>query len=298
MTNKKSTKRAELPATKVAGVLGVVLPKSNISLSPSGDFGIAEGTPASAGAVTAPFLPIGSPKLIYSCTGHPAVKTAGVHVGAGTKNSGSSTRRKQQPPPLVVAITGTPGTGKTTISDIVAEKLGFAHVDVSRLIKSDVKRYGLGWDEERKTIIANIPETRKKVQELVRENKEKNQGFVIDGHFSPEVCKPDLVIVLRCPPKKLYKRLRTRKNYAETSVKENVEAECIDSCFVHAQQSSGKAARIIEIETSGSVIEDSEKVVRAIKSARIMRASSRHAARKKEKNPHSKFDYSDECITA
>ena len=38
---------AELPANKWAGVLGVVLPQSNISL----------GTPAAAGAV----LPLGSP---------------------------------------------------------------------------------------------------------------------------------------------------------------------------------------------------------------------------------------------
>jgi len=214
-----------------------------------------------------------------------------------------TTNKRRKKPPFVVAITGTPGTGKTTISNAVSKKLDFAHVDVSSIIKSDVKRYGLGWDDERKTIIANIPETRKKVLALIRKNEYKRKGFVIDGHFSPEVCKPDLVIVLRCPPKKLYKRLKTRKNYAERSVKENVEAECIDSCFVHAQQSTSKAACIIEIETSGTVRGDSEKVIHAIKSFMIhnhrnQRFASSSAGRTEKTAMRSKFDYSDECIIA
>ena len=39
-----------------------------------------------------------------------------------------------------ILITGTPGTGKTTTASLIAEETGFAHVDVSALVKKEVSR--------------------------------------------------------------------------------------------------------------------------------------------------------------
>ena len=38
-----------------------------------------------------------------------------------------------------ILITGTPGTGKTTTASLIAEETGFAHVDVSALVKKEVR---------------------------------------------------------------------------------------------------------------------------------------------------------------
>jgi len=199
-------------------------------------------------------------------------------------------KKRKDDKPLVVAITGTPGTGKTALSRIAAGKLGFTHVDVSELIKSNVNELGVGWDSERRTIIADTAATRRRIVELIRQNRKGSPGFVIDGHFSPEVCKPDLVIVLRCHPEKLRKRLKARSGWRELKVRENVEAECIDSCFIHAKETGG-SARIIEIETCGTVSGDSGKVMDTIRSFMKLKKPGTKGKRSGRRGG-SEFDYS------
>jgi len=43
-----------------------------------------------------------------------------------------------------ILITGTPGTGKTTTASLVAEEAGFTHIDVSALVKKEVRSLGSG----------------------------------------------------------------------------------------------------------------------------------------------------------
>lgn len=45
-----------------------------------------------------------------------------------------------------ILVTGTPGTGKTTTSSLVADATGLRHIDVSSLVRS--KNLHDGWDEE------------------------------------------------------------------------------------------------------------------------------------------------------
>lgn len=41
-----------------------------------------------------------------------------------------------------ILITGTPGTGKTTTASLIAEEVGFSHIDVSALVKKEVREGG------------------------------------------------------------------------------------------------------------------------------------------------------------
>jgi len=45
-----------------------------------------------------------------------------------------------------ILITGTPGTGKTTTAELVAEQTGLRHINVGELVKS--QQLYCGWDEE------------------------------------------------------------------------------------------------------------------------------------------------------
>jgi adenylate kinase len=52
-----------------------------------------------------------------------------------------------------ILITGTPGTGKTTLSKNVAETAGLNHIEVGQLVKD--KSLHDGWDEEFQSYILN-----------------------------------------------------------------------------------------------------------------------------------------------
>jgi len=52
-----------------------------------------------------------------------------------------------------ILITGTPGTGKSTLSELLSSKSGLRHIDVSELVKE--KDLHDGRDEEFDTYILN-----------------------------------------------------------------------------------------------------------------------------------------------
>ncbi len=56
---------------------------------------------------------------------------------------------------MILFITGTPGTGKTTISKLLKEQFSFNIVDINRLV-DDEKLY-TGIDEEKGYKIVDIP---------------------------------------------------------------------------------------------------------------------------------------------
>lgn len=120
-----------------------------------------------------------------------------------------------------IALTGTPGTGKTTLSRLLAKKTKFRVLYLNKA----VVRYKLysGYDRERKTYVADI----KKINDFVKKRTKKGD-WIIDSHLShllsPKII--DKVIVLRCDTKELERRLR-RKHWSKKKIEENVEAEMI-----------------------------------------------------------------------
>ncbi|MGD2251113.1 MAG: adenylate kinase family protein [Candidatus Methanofastidiosia archaeon] len=118
-----------------------------------------------------------------------------------------------------IAITGTPGVGKTTTAQELSEYLGFTHVNVSE-VASDM---GAVITKEGDTSVVNI--------DILKEKLDMDD-IIIDSHFA-EVFEVDFVFVLRCEPKVLYKRLEER-GYSKEKIKENVMAEILDYCLVNS----------------------------------------------------------------
>jgi adenylate kinase len=113
-----------------------------------------------------------------------------------------------------VAVTGTPGTGKTTATDRVETALDVVHL-------SDViDREGLvtGTDEERDTQVVDV--------DALREWFEGQTDVLVESHLAHEL-PVDRVVVLRCHPEELARRLRERDEPAAT-VTENAESEALD----------------------------------------------------------------------
>ncbi len=138
----------------------------------------------------------------------------------------------------VIAISGTPGTGKTSLAIKLSKILGFIYLDANKLIK----KYNLaeGYDAARKSIIVDVTKLNKilvKESNSLKRSKSKNSesGVIIDSHLSHYLSKRqvDLCIITKCDIKVLHKRLKKR-GYDKNKILENLQAEVFDVCYNEA----------------------------------------------------------------
>jgi adenylate kinase len=144
---------------------------------------------------------------------------------------------------LVVAVSGTPGTGKSVFARTLAKKLGARLVDLNALIKKR-KIYKKDADG---TLIADPIKVRTEFAHLI---KNLRGSVVVEGllaHFlQPKYISH--VVVLRTKPSVLEKRLRKR-GYALKKIKDNVESEALSIILWEAVKIHG-AKKVYEIDTT------------------------------------------------
>ena len=143
-----------------------------------------------------------------------------------------------------VALTGTPGTGKTTVSNILNERYGIRVVHLHDIIIEG--HYYLVRDKSRDSLIVNISSLLK---------HKFAEDCLIEGHLS-HYLQVDLIIVLRANPKVLKRRLYKR-GYPEAKVVENYEAEISDTILIEAleMQEFDNVYEVDATHTSESTIE-------------------------------------------
>jgi len=145
---------------------------------------------------------------------------------------------------LVIAVSGTPGTGKSVFARALARKLDARLVDLNALIKRK-KLFKLDVDGTR---IANLRGMR---VEFARIMKRSSDSIVVEGllaHLLPTKYLTH-VVVLRTRPKVLEKRLRARK-YSWAKLRDNLEAEALSIILWEAVQEHG-AEKVYEIDMTG-----------------------------------------------
>ena len=159
---------------------------------------------------------------------------------------------------IVIALTGTPGAGKTSIAKILA-RAGWLRLELNKLVKKE-KLYS-GWDKKRKTWIVDERKLKKFVADFISKNHEKN--IVVDSHISHILPTKFFtqVFVLRCEPKILEKRLK-KKNWSREKIRENVEAEIIGLIEFEAREKHKKVFSIntTEISAAGAASRILEKL--------------------------------------
>jgi adenylate kinase len=136
-----------------------------------------------------------------------------------------------------VAVTGTPGTGKTTVTDLVSDRVA---VDVIHL-NDAIRDEGLysERDETRDSLVADF--------DAVRETLGDWSG-ILESHLAHHF-EADAVVVLRCAPDELTDRLESRGEN-EAKVRENVESEALDIVLSESVRNVGEEA-VYEIDTTG-----------------------------------------------
>jgi adenylate kinase len=134
-----------------------------------------------------------------------------------------------------VAVTGTPGTGKTTATDRLTTDLAVVHLN------EVIRERGLttGRDEARDTLVADV--------DAVADWLAGRDDVLFESHLAHRF-EADRVVVLRCHPETIETRLRDRGEPAAT-VSENAESEALDVVLSEAVAEHGRD-RVYEIDTT------------------------------------------------
>ncbi|KAK3609201.1 hypothetical protein CHS0354_003181 [Potamilus streckersoni] len=133
-----------------------------------------------------------------------------------------------------VLITGTPGTGKTTLGAELAQRTGLNYINVGDLAKQE-ELYD-GWDAQYQCPILNEDRVIDELEDTVNPG-----GNIVDYHgcdFFPERWF-DIVFVLRTDNTILYKRLE-QKGYTGKKLEDNIQCEIFQTILEEAVDSYNK----------------------------------------------------------
>jgi len=160
----------------------------------------------------------------------------------------------------LIIITGTPGVGKTIVSEKLAARLDGLHVDLAETVKRE--KLTSGYDKRRQTLIADMNKLAKRVQQVIKQRKD---NVVIDGHYAPAVipkAQVTRVFVLRCHPQQLKTQMQ-RRGFKGTKLWENLTAEILDVCLYDAIMNVG-IEKVCEIDTTNKTVEDTVNEILSI----------------------------------
>ena len=156
---------------------------------------------------------------------------------------------------MIIAVSGTPGTGKTTLSKKLAKKLNYTYLDVASLIKQN--KIAESYDKKRKCYVVDI----KKLNKILIREIKKYSNLIVDSHLSHYLPKKyvDLCIITECDLKELEKRLK-KKKYNKAKVRENLDCEIFDICLNEAKETGHK---VLVVDTTKGI--NIDKIIKKLK---------------------------------
>jgi adenylate kinase len=151
----------------------------------------------------------------------------------------------------LVAVSGTPGTGKSSACSVLKEMGREVH-DVAGLASERGAAAGRSMGE----LVVDV----EKLADSIDDVRSAEPFAIIDGHLSHHL-RPDLCVVLRCSPKVLRARYEAR-GYSEKKARDNLEAEAIDLVLVEAMRACPRTYEINATRKRAKrVAADIEKIV-------------------------------------
>jgi adenylate kinase len=152
----------------------------------------------------------------------------------------------------VIVVTGTPGVGKTTISQKLADRLDARYLNITDLVKEEKLITSI--DKVRKTLVADTKKVSKRVQEILQSSV---GNLIIEGHYAVDVVPNkdvNIIIVLRREPIEL-KAVLEKRGFDGKKLWENLAAEILDVCLLDTL-SICDAYKVCEIDVSGKTVEE------------------------------------------
>lgn len=175
----------------------------------------------------------------------------------------ASKRRIKTSKATIIAVSGTPGTGKTRLSKTLALALNAKRIDCTKLIKE--KKLYQSYDKQRECFIVDLNAFKRAISQIIQENKAQKQPktLVIDSHMSHFLHTNliDLVVITTCNIKELSKRLKKR-GYAVEKIRENLDAEIFDTCCIEANE---HRHRVLKLDLSKKDQKTTKTAIKQVK---------------------------------
>ena len=156
---------------------------------------------------------------------------------------------------MIIAISGTPGVGKTSVAKGLKRIISANFISLHSILVR--KKINYGYDAERKTRIVSIKDLKKAIKKLIKKDKIN----IIEGHLA-HLLDADLIIILRCMPDVLEKRMK-KKRWSKNKITENLHSEILDSITIEALENN-KRNKVLEIDTTGKTASETAKIIKKI----------------------------------
>lgn len=154
---------------------------------------------------------------------------------------------------MFIALTGTPGTGKTSVTQEL-ETQGIKIISLNDLALS--QNFIDGTDQKRGSLILDLDKINSYLQ---KNSKIQSKPTIIEGHATHWLTQPEWIIILRCHPTELRKRLDT-KQWKKKKISENLDAEILDVILCEATEIH-PANKLLEIDTTDKTIQEVSKII-------------------------------------
>ncbi|NHI91129.1 MAG: AAA family ATPase [Candidatus Lokiarchaeota archaeon] len=158
----------------------------------------------------------------------------------------------------VIIITGTPGTGKTTLAKLICETTNSKLFEINSIVIQN--EFFEDWDEERNVPIVNNEKIFLFFQDYLKSSSDE-KIIIVEGHyfeFIPEGLI-DKIVILRSYPSILKQRL-INKNFNDLKINENVQAEILGSIMGIVIDKYSKIS-LLQVDTSDMSIENSKNLI-------------------------------------
>ena len=131
----------------------------------------------------------------------------------------------------IIVITGTPGTGKSTLAKLLTQKLKLPRLDLHHYYQQLSVKY----NTQKKCYDLDYAKFEKLVQQKLQNHP---NGLILDSHVAHHLPKKlvKLCIVLTCSNLKILERRLKQRKYPAQKTKENLQAEIFQTCLLEAQQ--------------------------------------------------------------
>ena len=155
-----------------------------------------------------------------------------------------------------IYITGTPGTGKTSIAECLAKKMRVEFIEVNTLVIQE--GLYIGYDINRDTLIIDDELLGKRMSKILQ----SNGGVCVSGGVVIPGLPFDQIIILHSSIPTLRDRLKER-GYSKEKIESNIEAEIMNVLYYEMTENY-KIDQIFEVSNDNQSIEETCKQIQSI----------------------------------